>query len=127
MFVNDDILNHTYKLYKYDTRRGCYKLVYSDECKSKQDCRTFPHPNPNFRIKIAPEEHATYIVTLYSDGRTVNVTPKLISTVQYNSLHSQNRTWSIVFLTTIFILLLLNVYLRNFYNRKYIRTISCTC
>jgi DNA-binding CsgD family transcriptional regulator len=118
MYVNDDLLNHTYKFYKFDTLNQKFKLVNSGGSTSKEDYRTFRHPNPNFKIDVAPNEHATFIIVMYSDGRTVNVTPRLISVDEYYSFFNQNRFWSIVFLGTIFILLLLNIYLRNLYKQK---------
>jgi DNA-directed RNA polymerase specialized sigma24 family protein len=118
MYVNDDLLNHTYKFYKFDTLNQKFKLVNSGGSISKEDYRTFPHPNPNFKIDIAPNEHATFIIAMHSDGRTVNVTPRLIFADEYNSFFNQNRFWSIVFLGTIFILLLLNIYLKNLYKQK---------
>lgn len=118
VFVNDDLLNHTYQLYKLDTLTQTYQLANSAGNQSKEDARSFPHPNPNFKIDVAPNEQATYLITMNSDGRTVNVTPRLISTEAYYSSFNQSRAWSIVFLGTISILLLLNVYLRNFYKQQ---------
>lgn len=118
MFVNDDLFNHTYKIYKLNTQNQEFKLLNSSRVESKEDYRKFPHPTPNFKIDVASDENATFIITMYSDGRTTNVTPKLISSAEYYLSFNQSRAWSIVFLGAIFILLLLNVLLRNFYKQK---------
>ncbi|MFT5819399.1 MAG: DNA-binding CsgD family transcriptional regulator [Crocinitomix sp.] len=117
MFVNYDLFNWNYKFYKLDTSHDSLKLVNEKE-RSKQDHRTFNNSYPNLRINLNPNEHATFIITAECDGRTINATPKLITTSSYNSFVNQNLIWGIVFIGTIIFLLILNMYLWNIHKNK---------
>ena len=118
MFVNNDVLNHNYTLYKLDTLRNSLKLVDQIEDKSKEDYRTFNFPNPNFKIDLGSNEHATYLITTKSDGRTVDATPQIMSMTSYSRFINDNSIWSIVFLGVIVCLLLINIYQWSIYKQR---------
>ena len=118
MFVNDDLFNRNYEFYKLDTLDGRFELIPSNNHLLGSDFRTFNHVNPNLKIELRPNQQATYRIAMSSDGRTVNATPRLISENQYISETNQNEIWSVVFLGTIFFLLLLNLYLGSIHKQK---------
>ncbi len=110
MVINDDMINRNYVFYKQDSLTGSLKLINHIKDELKQDYRTFNFPNPNFKIDLAPNEQATYLIVATSDGRTVDATPKLMSMTNYSSFVNGNTIWSFVFLGFIVCLLIINIY-----------------
>lgn len=118
MFINNDLFNRSYAFYKLRSNKGNIEPSEVITEHSSYDNRTFSNPYPNFKIDLAPNEKATYIITSQSDGRTTDATPQLITIQQYNSIVNQNTIWSIVFLSSVIALLILNLYLWNLHKHK---------
>ena len=118
MFLSNDRFNRNYKFYKLDTLNNSLKLAGFVSDTLIEDYRTFSNPNPNLKIDLAPHEHATYVITSTSDGRTKDANPKLISMKSYYNFISENNVWSIVFYATIIFLLMINAYLWNIYRQN---------
>lgn len=118
MFISNDRFNRNYIFYKLDTIDNSLQLVNHIKDTSKQDHRTFNNPNPNFKIDLEPNEHATYIISSSSDGRTKDANPKIMATESYFNFVNDNNIWNIVFYGIIFCLLLINFYQWNIYKQK---------
>ncbi len=117
MFVNDDLINRNYVCYKLDSLKTL-RLLAQDQDESKEDQRTFNSPNPNFKLDLAPNEHATFIIVSKSDGRTVNATPQLITMDSYYRLNSENNIWSVVFFGILGCLLIINIYQWSIFKQR---------
>lgn len=118
MFMNNDLFNRNYALYKVEDNMGDPVIVEKTTGNSTYDNRTFNNVSPNFKIDLNPNEKATYIITSSSDGRTTDATPKLITIQEYNSITDQNTIWSIVFLSSVIVLIILNLYLWNLHKHS---------
>jgi DNA-binding CsgD family transcriptional regulator len=118
MFTNNDLFNRNYAFYKLDSSSIEPVLIEKISNNLSYDNRTFNNSYPNFKIDLQPNEKATYIITSQSDGRSTDASPKLITLEEYNSIVNQNIIWSIVFLSSVIALLILNVYLWNLHKHK---------
>jgi DNA-binding CsgD family transcriptional regulator len=116
--LTNDLINRNYVFYKLDKLNNVIEPASFIKDLTKQDHRTFNYPNPNFKIDLKPNEKATYIIITNSDGRTIDATPKLVSTNNYYTFINQNTAWSIIFIGSVFFLLLLNIYLWNIHKQK---------
>ena len=117
MFINNDLFNRNYRFYKVDSS-NTPKLLAQKDSKVIYDHRSFSDTYPNYKIDLQANEKATFLITTSSDGRTTDVTPRLISLEDYTSVTNRNTVWSVIFLSTIAVLLLLNVYLWKLHKRK---------
>lgn len=118
MFISNDRFSRNYVFYKLDTLNDSIKLVNHIKDSSKQDFRTFNNPNPNLKLDLQPNEHATYLITSTSDGRTKDATPKIITLESYLNFVNDNTFWNIIFYGVISCLLLINFYQWNLYKQK---------
>lgn len=118
MIVNNDNFNRKYIFYKLDTLSNSLKLVKQTADFSKQDYRTFNFPNPNFKIDLATQEQATFIIFTSSDGRTINATPQLMSMESYSAFINKNMIWSVTFMGLIVFLLMVNIYQWKLHKQK---------
>lgn len=110
MFVSNDRFNRNYVFYKVDTIAHSIRLVNHIKDNSTRDYRTFNNPNPNLKIDLKPNEHATYLITSASDGRTKDATPNIISIENYFNHVNDNTVWNLVFYGLIVCLLIINIY-----------------
>jgi hypothetical protein len=104
--------------YKLDSSNKEPVLTEIVKGSSKHNNRTFYDAHPNFKIDLLPKQKVTYIITCYSDGRSTNATPKLMTIEHYNSKANQNFIWSVAFLVSVILLLILNLYLWNLYKHR---------
>ncbi|UXX79938.1 LuxR C-terminal-related transcriptional regulator [Reichenbachiella carrageenanivorans] len=118
MFVSNDRFNRNYVFYKLDTLSHSLKLVNQIKDTLRHDYRTFNNPNPNLKIDLEANEHATYLITSTSDGRTKDATPKIISIESYFDFINESTIWSIVFYGIIICLLLINIYQWTIYRKE---------
>lgn len=118
MFLSNDNFNRNYKFYKLDTLDQSLKLVNQINDTIVKDHRTFNAPHANFRIDLAPKEHAIYLITSESDGRSKDANPKIISMRSYYNFVNENTICNIVFYAVIIFLLLINIYLWNIYKQN---------
>ena len=118
MVINNDLINRNYKFYKLDTLSNKFIITSLIRDRSRKDSRTFNFPNPNFKLELEANEKATYLITTYSDGRVLDATPQVIDSTEYGSLINENRTWSIIFLVVIILLLTINIYQWKVLKRK---------
>ena len=110
MVINDDLMNRNYRFYKVDPSNNQMKPLSFIADTTKQDFRTFSSTHPNFKLDLAPNESATFLISTYSDGRWLDATPKIMGMTEYFSLVTQNTIVSVVFFAIIFTLLLINLY-----------------
>ncbi|MEZ4930175.1 MAG: 7TM diverse intracellular signaling domain-containing protein [Chitinophagales bacterium] len=118
MIINNDNFNRKYAFYKLDTFSNSLKLVKQTTDLTKRDYRTFNFPNPNFKIDLAPQEQATFVLLTSSDGRTINATPQLISMESYSAFISKTMIWSVTFMGLIVFLLIVNIYQWKLHKQK---------
>lgn len=118
MLLSNDNFVRNYRFYKLDNLKQSFQLVNHVNDTVYEDYRTFNNPNPNFKIDLAPDEKATYLITTASDGRTKDANLKLISLKSYYNFVSENTIWSIIFYSIIIFLLLINLYLFSIYRQK---------
>lgn len=118
MFVSNDRFNRNYVFYKLDTASNSFKLTSQIKDLLKEDYRTYNSPNPNLKIDLLPSEHAIYLITSSSDGRTKDATPQIISLKNYYDFNSENTILGIIFYSVVVFLLLINVYLWSIYKDK---------
>lgn len=118
MFLSNDRFIRNYKFYKLDTLNQSFKLLGHVEDSTIEDYRTFNNPNPNFKIDLAPNENAVYIITSSSDGRSKDANFQIISIKSYSNFIYENSLWSIIFYVVIVFLMLVNIYLWSIYNQK---------
>ncbi|MCH2231968.1 MAG: LuxR C-terminal-related transcriptional regulator [Crocinitomicaceae bacterium] len=118
MVINHDLINRNYEFYKIDSTNNKLNAVKLIKDFSRKDARSFNFPNPNFELKLNPNEKATYLIKTYSDGRAIDATPQILNLNDYGAFINSNASWSIVFLVLIVLLLAVNVYQWNFLKRK---------
>ncbi|MCB0509712.1 MAG: hypothetical protein KDC82_03035 [Bacteroidetes bacterium] len=110
MVFNNDRINRNYYFYKWDTILQAYKLVQNIENNEVRDHRTFNFTNPNFKIDLEPNESASYIIETNNDGRSLDASPKLISTTKYSIFVKESMIWRVAFLGIIGCLFFFNFY-----------------
>lgn len=110
MVMMNDLVNRNYQFYKKDSTTNSLNLVSFVEDATRYDHRTFNSPKPNFKIDLAPNEKAIYIIATQSDGRVINATPKLLSLEAYQTDRNGTIIFNIIFFTTFFMLFLINIF-----------------
>ena len=118
MVINNDLINRNYEFYKLDTLSNQFIVSSLIADRTRKDSRTFNYPNPNFRLELDANEKATFLITTYSDGRVLDATPQLIDSTDYGSFINEKRTWSVIFLVVIILLLIINIYQWKVLKRK---------
>ena len=118
MFLSNDRFNRNYLFYKHYEQDNSLKLVNLIRNKLKLDNRTFNNPNPNFKIDLAPNEHATYLITSTSDGRTKDATPRIVSIEDYFTFVNESMIFNIIFYGLIICLIIVNIYHWSIYKQK---------
>lgn len=118
MLVSNDRFIRNYIFYKLDTLDNSIKLVNPIKDPFKNDHRTFNNPYPNFKLDLKPNEHATYLITSTSDGRTKDATPKIIPLESYFDFVNENTILSIFFYGIICCLLIINIYQWHIYKQE---------
>ncbi len=117
MFVSNDRFNRDYKFYKLDELSHQLMQINYLTDTLYSDSRTYNRPNANLKIDLEPNEHATFLITSASDGRTKDATPKIISLENYYAFISENTIGGIIFYAAILILFIINIYLWRFYKK----------
>ncbi|TNE81466.1 MAG: hypothetical protein EP332_03495 [Bacteroidetes bacterium] len=110
VFVSHDQFNRNYNFYKLNASDGELEPVNAKAADLLQDQRTFNNPNPNLKIDLEPLEKATYLIASTSDGRTKDITPKLLSIESYFSYINEYMVWNIIYYALVVCLLAFNVF-----------------
>lgn len=118
MFLSNDRFIRNYRFYKQDTVDHTFQLVNEVSDTTLEDYRTYHNPNPNFKIDLAPNEKAVYLITSSSDGRTKDANATIVTLKNYYDYTSDSTFWGIIFYSIIVFLLLINLYLFSIYKRK---------
>jgi DNA-binding CsgD family transcriptional regulator len=116
--ITNDLINRNYKFFKLDTLDDKMKLAALVEDFTKHDYRTFNYPKPNFKIDLAPNQSATFIISTESDGRILQATPKLLKADDYQEIINATTIVNIVFFILMGIIILINLLHWSFLKKK---------
>jgi DNA-binding CsgD family transcriptional regulator len=110
MVINNDLICRNYRFYKWNTLTSTLDAAEPLRDLDRRDDRTHNFPNPNFKIELKPFEKATYVIKLWSDGRFIDASPRLMNMDQYTQFINQKTVWSYAFLLSMILLLFINFY-----------------
>ena len=114
MFVNNDVLNHSYEFYKLVKSANSGHVLQRLAAPLQTaytDGRTYRHRHANVRLPLQQNEKATFLIKAVSDGRATDLSPRLVSLGTYFGEVNADNVWSIVFIVLTVFLLFVNLYL----------------